>query len=87
MAHDAGWQWRIPLRHRVADAIVSCSRHLDHDAALARLLGDVDCELRSAPNRLRFVTGTRRRPWHRNRIARALPATSWSCSNRPATAR
>eukprot|EP01037_Dinobryon_pediforme_P023136 gene23136-24495_t len=42
MAHDAGWQWRIPLQHRTGNGIVYCSRYLDRAAALERLLGNVE---------------------------------------------
>ncbi|SEN45480.1 tryptophan halogenase [Sphingomonas gellani] len=72
MAHDAGWQWRIPLQHRTGNGIVYCSRYLDHDAAQERLLGNVQGPVLTEPNRLRFVTGTRRKQWHRNCIAIGL---------------
>ncbi|MGN7159404.1 tryptophan halogenase family protein [Sphingomonas sp. SAFR-052] len=72
MAHDAGWQWRIPLQHRVGNGIVYCSRYLDRDAALDRLLGNVEGRVRSEPNFLGFTTGARRRQWHRNCVAIGL---------------
>ncbi|MFL0415199.1 tryptophan halogenase family protein [uncultured Sphingomonas sp.] len=72
MAHDAGWQWRIPLQHRVGNGIVWCSRYLSREAALERLLGNVEGEVLSEPNHLRFVTGARRKQWHRNCIAIGL---------------
>jgi tryptophan halogenase len=72
MAHDAGWQWRIPLQHRTGNGIVYCSRYLDRDAALERLLGNIEGRTLTEPNMLRFVTGARRRQWHRNCIAVGL---------------
>ena len=72
MAHDAGWQWRIPLQHRVGNGIVYCSRYLDHDAALERLLGNIEGRTIVEPNRLRFTTGTRRKQWYRNCVAIGL---------------
>ena len=72
MAHDAGWQWRIPLQHRTGNGIVYCSRYLDHDAALERLLGNIEGEPLTPPNRIRFQTGARRKQWHRNCIAIGL---------------
>jgi len=72
MAHDAGWQWRIPLQHRTGNGIVYCSRYLDHDAALERLLGNIEGEPLTAPNKIRFQTGARRKQWHRNCIAIGL---------------
>ncbi|BCA61349.1 tryptophan halogenase [Sphingomonas sp. HMP9] len=72
MAHDAGWQWRIPLQHRTGNGIVWCSRYLGRDAALERLLGNLEGEVLTEPNHIRFVTGARRRQWHRNVIAIGL---------------
>ena len=72
MAHDAGWQWRIPLQHRTGNGIVYCRRHLDEDAALDRLMGNVEGRPLTEPNRIRFTTGTRRRQWHRNCVAIGL---------------
>ena len=72
MAHDAGWQWRIPLQHRTGNGLVYCSRYLDRDAALARLLGNLEGRTLVQPNFIRFTTGARRKQWHRNCIAIGL---------------
>lgn len=72
MAHDAGWQWRIPLQHRTGNGLVWCSRYLDRDAALDRLLGNVEGKVLTEPNHLRFTSGVRRRQWYRNCIAIGL---------------
>ncbi|MDB5679320.1 tryptophan halogenase family protein [Sphingomonas bacterium] len=72
IAHDAGWQWRIPLQHRVGNGIVYCSRYLGQDEALDRLLGNIEGEVLTKPNVLRFAAGTRRKQWHRNCIAVGL---------------
>jgi tryptophan halogenase len=72
MAHDSGWQWRIPLQHRVGNGIVYCSRYLDQDAALERLLGNIEGEVLTKPNFLRFGAGMRQKQWHRNCVAVGL---------------
>ena len=72
MAHDAGWQWRIPLQHRVGNGIVWCSRYLSREAALERLLGNVEGKVLTEPNHLKFGAGARRRQWHRNVVAIGL---------------
>lgn len=72
IAHDAGWQWRIPLQHRQGNGIVYCSRYLDKDAALERLLSSVEGEVLTKPNFIRFTTGARRKQWHRNCVAVGL---------------
>jgi len=72
IAHDAGWQWRIPLQHRQGNGIVYCSRYLDKDAALDRLLGSVEGEVLTKPNVIGFTTGARRKQWHRNCVAVGL---------------
>lgn len=72
IAHDAGWQWRIPLQHRAGNGIVYCSRYLDRDAALDRLLTSIEGEKLTEPNFIRFTTGARRQQWYRNCIAVGL---------------
>ncbi len=72
IAHEAGWQWRIPLQHRAGNGIVYCSRYMDRDAALERLLGTIEGKTLTEPNIIRFTTGARRRQWHRNCIAIGL---------------
>jgi tryptophan halogenase len=74
IAHDAGWRWRIPLQHRVGNGYVYSSRYLSREQALERLLGDVEGEVLTEPNLLRFVTGVRRKQWHRNCVAIGLSA-------------
>src|SRR3546814_17099909 len=74
MAHEAGWQWRIPLQHRTGNGIVYCSRYLDKDAALDRMLGNIEGEPLTEPNVLRFTAGTRRHQWYRNCVAVGLSA-------------
>jgi tryptophan halogenase len=72
IAHDAGWQWRIPLQHRQGNGIVYCSRYLDKDAALDRLLTTVEGDVLTEPNVIRYTTGVRRKQWNRNCVAVGL---------------
>ena len=72
IAHEAGWQWRIPLQHRQGNGIVYCSRYMDKDAALEKLLGTVEGEVLTKPNVIGYTTGVRRKQWHRNCVAIGL---------------
>lgn len=72
IAHEAGWQWRIPLQHRQGNGVVYCSDFLGHDAALEKLLSTVEGEKLVKPNHIRFRTGARRKQWHRNCVAVGL---------------
>jgi tryptophan 7-halogenase len=71
-AHDAGWQWRIPLQHRQGNGIVYCSRYLPREAALERLFSSVEGERLTEPNFIRYTTGVRRHQWFRNCVAVGL---------------
>lgn len=72
IAHDAGWQWQIPLQHRVGNGLVYASAHLSDDAALDRLKGRLEGEMLTEPRVIRFRTGTRAKAWNRNCIAIGL---------------
>lgn len=72
IAREAGWQWRIPLQHRVGNGIVFSSRHIDAEAARATLLGNIEGEMRTEPRLLRFRPGQRKKAWERNCVALGL---------------
>jgi tryptophan halogenase len=72
MAHGAGWQWRIPLQHRVGNGLVYAKRQLDDEQARELLLGRIQGETLTTPRTIRFTPGQRRETWRGNCVAIGL---------------
>jgi tryptophan halogenase len=72
IAHAAGWQWQIPLQHRVGNGLVYCGQYLPDDDAKQLLLDNVEGEPITEPRLIRFRTGRRLKQWNKNCVSLGL---------------
>lgn len=72
MAQGAGWQWRIPLQHRVGNGHVYAGDYMDDDEALTVFTDNLSMPMCSEPNFIKFKTGRLERIWEKNCVAIGL---------------
>ncbi|MFC3121410.1 tryptophan halogenase family protein [Agaribacter flavus] len=72
IAHEAGWQWRIPLTTRLGNGHVYCDAFTSQDNALDVLLSKLEGKQLSTPNHLAFCAGQRKKAWVKNCVAIGL---------------
>lgn len=73
-AHQAGWQWTIPLQHRQGNGHVYASDYISDDEAANVLTSNIDGPLITDLNLFKFTPGRRNKAWVKNCVAMGLAA-------------
>lgn len=72
IAHDAGWQWKIPLQHRQGTGHVYSTAYTTDEKARETLMSNLEGDIRVELRLLKFRTGRRRQAWVKNCVAVGL---------------
>ncbi|PCK08279.1 MAG: tryptophan halogenase, partial [Alteromonadaceae bacterium] len=74
IAHDYGWQWRIPLQHRVGNGLVYSGRYASDEQATDLLMSQLESPAVTDLRSFKYNTGRRLKAWNKNCIAVGLSA-------------
>ncbi len=74
IAQPNGWQWKIPLQHRMGNGYVYSSQFSNDEDAQSRLLKNIHGTLLNDPKIIRFQPGVRKKSWNKNCVAIGLSA-------------
>ena len=72
IARASGWQWRIPLQHRMGNGLVYSSAYMERADAEEALLSNLESEPSNQPRHLSFTAGRRRLAWNANVVTLGL---------------
>jgi tryptophan halogenase len=72
IAHESGWQWKIPLQHRQGTGHVYSTAYTTDDEARKVLMDNLEGDIRVELRLLKFRPGRRRSAWVKNCVAIGL---------------
>jgi len=72
IARTSGWQWRIPLQHRMGNGLVYSSAYMERADAEEALLSNLESKPSNQPRHLSFTAGRRRLAWNANVVTLGL---------------
>ena len=72
IAHEAGWQWRIPLQTRTGNGLVYSSKFMSDDEAVAKIVNNIEGNTLTEPKVIKYSTGRRLKQWNKNCLAVGL---------------
>ena len=73
-AREAGWQWCIPLQHRMGNGYIYSSQFCDNQAAQDTLLANIKGQKINDVRQFDLPLGVRKVIWHKNCFALGLAA-------------
>jgi tryptophan halogenase len=73
-AHENGWQWQIPLQHRVGNGFVFSSQFISKEMAVSKLSKRLPSKALSEARELKWINGKRKQAWKNNCVAIGLSA-------------